>query len=105
MHGLTCEVKYVRLLWKEVNGKRRWYAQLINKGQPYQKAANFVTPGVVGLDLNVSNVAYVADNNAGLLPFADKVPTYEREIRAIQRKMQRSGHTDKPILTIMNSTS
>lgn len=96
MHGLTSEVKYVRILWKEINGKRRWYVQLINKGEPYQKAANFVTPGVVGIDLNISNVAYVADSNAGLLPLAEKVPTFEREICAIQRKMQRSLLASNP---------
>jgi hypothetical protein len=96
MHGITSEVKYVRILWKEIRGKRRWYAQLINKGLPYQKAANFVTPGVVGLDLNISNVAYVADSNAGLLPFAEKVPTFEPEICAIQRKMQRSQRQANP---------
>jgi putative transposase len=96
MHGINSEVKYVRILWKEINGKRRWYAQLINKGEPYQKPANFVSPGVVGLDLNISNVAYVADNNAGLLPFAENVPTFEREICAIGRKMQRSQRQSNP---------
>ncbi|WP_446395017.1 RNA-guided endonuclease TnpB family protein [Coleofasciculus sp. E1-EBD-02] len=96
MHGLASEIKYVRILWKEINGKRRWYAQLINKGEPYQKAANFVNPGVVGLDLNISNVAYVAHSNAGLLPFAEKVPTFEREISSLQRKMQRSQRQSNP---------
>jgi putative transposase len=96
MHGLTSEVKYVRILWKEINGKRRWYVQLINKGEPYQKAANFVTPGVVGVDLNISHVAYVADSNAGLLPFAEKVPTFEREICCLQRQMQRSQRQSNP---------
>jgi hypothetical protein len=96
MHGINSEVKYVRILWKEINGKRRWYAQLINKGEPYQKPANFVSPGVVGIDLNISNVAYVADNNAGLLPFAEKVPTFEREICCLQRKMQRSQRQSNP---------
>ncbi|NEP03326.1 MAG: transposase [Symploca sp. SIO2E9] len=95
-HGLSSEVKYVRILWKEIHGKRRWYAQLINKGEPYQKATNFVTPGTVGIDLNISHVAYVADSNAGLLPFAEKVPTYEREISAIERKMQRSQRQANP---------
>ena len=96
MYGLNSEVKYVRILWKEIHGKRRWYAQLINKGEPYQKAANFVSHGVVGIDINISNVAYVADNNAGLLPFAQNVPTFEREICAIQRKMQRSVRQSNP---------
>lgn len=96
MHGLSSEVKYVRILWKEINGKRRWYAQLINKGKPYQKIGNFVTPGVIGIDLNISHVAYVSDSNAGLLPFAEKVPTFEREICAIQRQMQRSQRQANP---------
>lgn len=96
MHGLTSEVKYARILWKEINGKRRWYVQLINKGEAYQKAANFVSSGVVGIDLNISNVAYVANSNAGLLLFAEKVPTFEREICAIQRQMQRSQRQSNP---------
>jgi putative transposase len=96
MHGLESRVKYVRLLKKDLNGKRRWFAQLICEGLPYQKPANFVNAGTVGLDLNVSNVAYVADSNAGLLPFAEKVPTFEREIKAIQRQMQRSQRLSNP---------
>lgn len=96
MHGVNSEVKYVRILWKEIHLKRRWYVQLINQGEPYQKAANFVSSGVVGIDLNISNVAYVADSNASLLPFAEKVPTYEREISALQRKMQRSQRQANP---------
>jgi putative transposase len=96
MHGLESRIKYVRLIKKDLNSKRRWFAQLICEGVPYQKAANFVNVGTVGLDLNVSNVAYVADCNAGLLPFAEKVPTFEREIRVIQRQMQRSQRASNP---------
>jgi hypothetical protein len=95
-HGLNSPIKYVRLLWREINGKRRWYVQLINEGQPYQKENNYVSNGIVGLDLNISNIAYVGDEHAGLLPFAEGVPTMEREIRAIQRKMQRSQRVNNP---------
>jgi putative transposase len=96
MHGLESRIKYARLIKKDLNGKRRWFAQLICEGVPYQKTANFVSAGTVGLDLNVSNVAYVADNHAGLLPFAEKVPTFEREIKAAQRQMQRSQRIANP---------
>ena len=96
VHGLNSPVKYCRLLWRNLNGKKRWYVQLINKGTPYQKPQNYVTRGIVGLDVNISNVAFVADNQAGLLPFADKVPTYQREIQALQRKMQRSQRANNP---------
>jgi putative transposase len=96
MHGLTSKVKYVRILFKFINGKRRWFAQLINEGIPFQKPANFTQNGVVGLDLNVSNIAYVADNEAGLLPFAEGVPTFQKEISRIQSKMQRSQRLANP---------
>jgi len=38
----------------------------------------------------------VADNRAVLLPFAEKVPTFESEITKIQRKMQRSQRSNNP---------
>ncbi|KYC36437.1 transposase [Scytonema hofmannii PCC 7110] len=96
IHGLQSPVKYVRILWRELNGKRRWYAQLINEGLPYQKEKNYVSNGLIGLDLNISNIAFVGDEKAGLLPFAEKVPTYEKEITVFQRKMQRSQRVNNP---------
>lgn len=96
MHGLTSKVKYVRILFKLLNGKRRWFAQLINEGIPYHSPANFTKLGIVGLDLNVSNIAYVADDKAGLLPFAEGVPTFQKEISRIQSKMQRSQRLANP---------
>ncbi|MEO1377250.1 MAG: RNA-guided endonuclease TnpB family protein [Cyanobacteria bacterium J06635_10] len=95
-HGLNSPVKYCRILWRNLNGKKRWFVQLVNEGLPYQKPQNYVKKGIVGLDVNISNVAFVADNKAGLLPFAEKVPTFEREIKALQRKMQRSQRMHNP---------
>ncbi|MCV3215180.1 transposase [Plectonema radiosum NIES-515] len=95
-HGLESRIKYVRLLRKEIRGKQRWFAQLICEGIPFQKTANFTEQGIVGLDLNISNVAYVANNSAGLLPFAEKVSTFERQIKASQRQMQRSQRASNP---------
>ena len=51
---------------------------------------------MVGLDLNISNVAFVADDYAGLLSFADRVPTSQKEIRQLQRKMERSRRANNP---------
>ena len=95
-HGLESPVKYVRLLWRILNNKRRWFAQLVNEGSPYQKPQNYVSDGLVGLDLNVSNIAYVGDDHAGLLPFAEKVPTFQNEITKLQRQMQRSQRANNP---------
>lgn len=95
-HGLNSPVKYVRLLWRELNGKRRWYVQLVNEGIPYQKTQNYVSDGVVGIDLNISNIAFVGDERAGLLPFADGVTNFERKIKILQRKMERSRRVKNP---------
>ena len=95
-HGLESPVKYVRLLWRILNGKRRWYAQLVNEGKPCQKPQNYVSDGLIGLDLNINNIAFVGDNHADLLPFAEKVPTFQREMTALQRQMQRSQRTNNP---------
>lgn len=96
MHGLNSPIKYVRIMRREYNGRRLWYAQLICEGLPYVKPQNYVSQGLIGLDLNISNAAFVADGYAGLLPFADKVPTFEKEIKAAQRKMQRSQRVNNP---------
>ncbi len=96
VHGLNSPVKYCRILWRNLNGKRRWFIQLIQSGLPYQKPTNYVTQGIVGLDINISDVAFVADNKAGLLPFAENVSTFEREIKSLQKKMQRSLKTHNP---------
>ena len=95
-HGLDSPIKYVRILGRELKGKRRWYIQLINEGLPYQKPQNYISDGLVGLDLNVSNIAFVADNKAGLLPFAENVPTYQKEIKCLQRQMERSRRSNNP---------
>ncbi|BBD64983.1 transposase, IS608 family protein [Nostoc commune NIES-4072] len=95
-HGLNSPVKYIRLLWKEINGKRRWFIQIINEGIPHQKPQNYVLEGTIGLDLNISNIAFVSDNQAGLLPFADKVPNFQKEITRLQQKMQRSQRANNP---------
>ena len=103
-HGLTSPVKYVRLIQRQLNGKRRWFVQLINNGVPYQKEKNYNSlrhgfaneEGVIGLDLNISNIAFVGDNRAGLLPFAEGVPTFEQEIKTLQRQMERSRRVNNP---------
>jgi putative transposase len=96
MYGLNSHVKYTRLVKRRLNGKTRYYAQMVCEGTPYQKPQNKVADGLVGIDLNISNVAFVADEKAGLLPFAEKVPTYERELKALQRKMSRSERSNNP---------
>jgi putative transposase len=96
IHGLNSHVKYTRLVKRRLNGKIRYYAQMVCEGTPYQKPHIKVAEGLIGIDLNISCVAFVADEKAGLLPFAEKVPTYERELKNLQRKMSRSQRLTNP---------
>ncbi|MDF5720295.1 MAG: hypothetical protein PUP91_07395 [Rhizonema sp. PD37] len=43
MHRLPSPIKFVRIVKRDLNGKRRWYAQLINEGLPYQEEKNYVS--------------------------------------------------------------
>lgn len=96
-HGYRCPVKYCRIIWRELNGKKRWYVQLINEGEAYKYRPNTQSKiGLVGMDLNVSNVAVVGSDKAGLYPFAENVPTFEKEISSLQRRMQRSQRVNNP---------
>lgn len=102
-YGYRSPVKYCRILWREINGKCRWYVQLINEGVPYKETPAYKlhnkvnsNTSLVGIDLNVSNVAVVGDNKAGLFPFAQNVPTFEQEIKTLQRNMDRSRRATNP---------
>jgi|SRR5271157_397457 len=46
-HGLSCKVKFVRIVRRKLNCRVRFYAQLVCEGQPYQKAKNTLGQGVV----------------------------------------------------------
>lgn len=40
VYGLSCPVKYVRIVKKVIRGKARFYVQLVCEGIPYQKEKN-----------------------------------------------------------------
>ena len=95
-HGLNSPVKFVRIIRKTIKGKERWFVQLVLEGLPYANPKNYASNAEVGIDLNVSNVAFVTTEAAGLMPFAESVPTYEKEIKALQRQMDRSRRISNP---------
>ena len=90
MHqALSGRTKYCRVLWRNVNGKRRWYVQLMQEGVAPSKHA--VAEGsVVGLDIGPSTVAIVGDDSTSLVKFCDTVSQPWKETRRLQRAMDRS---------------
>jgi hypothetical protein len=95
-YGLSLRTKYVRLVRRKVNGKNRFYAQLVCEGKSYQKPKNKLGCGTVGLDIGPSTIAVVGEKEAFLEQFCSQLANKEQEIRRLQRKLDRQRRTNNP---------
>jgi putative transposase len=93
--ALTPRVKYTRILRREVRGKTLWYAQIVMEGLPPTKG-RVVGEGVVGLDIGPSTIASFSLEQAKLEPFCPTVTQPWKELRRIERAMDRSRRTTNP---------
>ena len=94
VYGLEHKVKFVRIMRRRIKGKTRFFVQLVLEGKPRQKheAGN----ETVGLDLGPSTIACVGETDAFLDGFCSELLPIQREIRKIQRKMDRSRRAMNP---------
>ncbi len=95
-YGLTRPVKFVRLLRRKLNGRNRFFAQLVCEGQPFHKSKHALGQGVVGLDIGPSTIAIVSDTSATLERFCDELKPQQKAIRKLQRKMDRQRRANNP---------
>ena len=96
LHGLNSKVKYVRLVRRKISGKNRFYAQLVCEGKPFVKPKNTLGIGDVGIDIRPSTIAIVAKNEAHLKQFVSELKSQGKQIRRLQRKMDRSRRANNP---------
>jgi macrodomain Ter protein organizer (MatP/YcbG family) len=95
-YGLNHRVKYCRLLRKNLNGRIRYYVQLILEGTPYQNPKHPIGQEEVGQDLGPSTITYVGDTRAELKQFCEEIVPDWKKTRRLQRKMDRSRRTTNP---------
>ena len=95
-HGLNSPVKYVRLVRRKLNGRNRFYVQLVNEGQPYQKPKNTLGIGSVGLDIGPQTVAIVAETVAEMRLFGAELERRDVEIKSLQREIDRQRRANNP---------
>jgi len=88
--------KYVRILHRKIRGNLRWYAQIVQEGISPKREGRTVGEGVVGLDLGPSTIAAVSDTDAILETLCPTIEVPEKEIRRLQRKMDRSRRATNP---------
>ncbi|KLU62420.1 putative transposase DNA-binding domain protein [Peptococcaceae bacterium CEB3] len=95
-YGLAYRVKYVRLVRRLINGKDRFYAQLVLEGKPYQKPEHILGTEIVGLDIGPSTIAYVGETQGALTMFCEPIVRNHREIRRQQRHIDRQRRANNP---------
>jgi len=94
VHGLSHRVKYCRLVKRNFNGKIRFFVQLILEGKPLTK---FDAPdNIVGLDIGPSTIAYVTGEHAVIERFCNELKDKQKEIRRLQRKLDRQRRANNP---------
>ncbi|MFK0730111.1 MAG: RNA-guided endonuclease InsQ/TnpB family protein [Gloeotrichia echinulata GP01] len=97
LHGLNSKIKYVRLVRRILNQKTFWFAQLVCEGEPYQNPKNIIgESSTVGIDLGVSTVAIVGDDETIWTSFAVELTSKQKKIRKLQRKMDRQRRVNNP---------
>ena len=103
--ALGSTTKFCRILWRNIKGKRRWYLQLAQAGRSPTKEKNTTQPGCeVGLDVGPSTVAVVSESGADLLGFCPTIRQPWKEMRRIQRAMDRSRRATNPHCFNVNGT-
>ena len=95
-HGLTCKVKFVRIVRRKLNRQVRFYAQLVCEGYPDQKEKNTLGQGVTGIDIGPSTLATVTDASATLEHFGEELEPIQPVIRKLQRKLDRQRRASDP---------
>ncbi len=92
--ALSAKTKYCRLVHRRVRGRDRWYVQLVQEGGAPAKYA--AAAGVVGLDIGPSTIAAVSGVDAVLERFCPTVEQPWRELRRVERAMDRSRRATNP---------
>src|SRR5260221_2989540 len=95
-HGLSCPVKYVRLVRRKFGERHRFYVQLICEGKPYCKPQHRLGTGIVGLDLGPSAIAVVSEQQALLQPFCPEVAPDAQALRRLERHPDRQHRANNP---------
>jgi putative transposase len=95
-YGLQHRVKYCRLVRRKINGRNRFYVQLILEGIPYQDPEKKIGNEEIGLDVGPSTIAIVGDTKAELKQFCSELVPKQKKKRKLQRKLDRQRRANNP---------
>ena len=103
MEALELPIAYCRVLRKFVRGKKKYYLQIVFRGEKPAKRrrqdgsfVNILGKGEVGIDIGVSIVAYASESDVKICELADRAQVQEQEKKRLQRKLERSRRANNP---------
>lgn len=98
--ALQAETKYCRIVWRKLNGVKRWYVQLVQEGLVPLKAKlleSLAPEGSEGgLDLGPGSVAWCTATEAGLEKLCPEIDRPQQAIRILQRQIDRQRRQANP---------
>ena len=105
-HGLRQRIKYARLLQRKASSPKaqgadsqgyRYVVQLALEGIPHHKPKHPVGTDTIGADLGPSSIALVPrEGEASLSVLCEELAPDEKQIRRLQRKMDRQRRAANP---------
>src|SRR5690625_4968536 len=102
-HESLCDIiKYVRVIAREIRGEIRYFAQLVQEGFPPDKSwkkrrkVSRDETKRVGLDQGTSTLAISSEKTVELHELAPECVVDNKELRKIERAMDRSKRTTNP---------
>jgi hypothetical protein len=98
VHGLKQRVKYVRIIRRKLNGKNRFFVQLVCEGKPFRKPEHEIGTALVGLDQGPSSLAAVAPEVGFAMKKAvcEELDDRQVEICYQQRHLDRQRRANNP---------
>ncbi len=95
-HALTCPIKRVRIVRRTLNGRQRFFAQLVCAGGPYQKPHNVVGDGVIGIDPGPRTFGIAGANWGAQIDLTTPMRQSRQQQRRIQRRIDRQRRANNP---------
>ncbi len=96
LHALSCITKYCRIIRRVFKDQSKWFVQLIQEGNTFEKEKNKSSNNTVGIDIGPSTVAVVSNNNAFLTEFCSGIVELSEQKRILLRKLDRSRRRTNP---------
>lgn len=97
--ALRDKTKYVRIICREIRGRKRYFVQLVQEGLPPSKRNRKVPEdetSTVGIDIGPSTAAIVGDDEVVFAELAEGAKADALKLRRMERAMERSKRATNP---------